>query len=105
LKISLENVNYSGHHFGMNQIKFRFNFQKALQATAWLLRLAGGRMPYWKLLKLLCIAEREYLVDESEMIFGDRVVAMKYGPVLSNVCLLANRSPDGPIEDLHLQVQ
>ena len=42
-------------------------------------------MPYLKLLKLLYIAEREYLVEESEMIFGDRVVAMKYGPVLSNV--------------------
>jgi uncharacterized phage-associated protein len=69
----------------MTDIKFRFNFQKALQATAWLLQLAGGRMHYLKLLKLLYIAEREYLVEESEMIFGDRVVAMKYGPVLSNI--------------------
>jgi uncharacterized phage-associated protein len=42
-------------------------------------------MPYLKLLKLLYIAEREFLVEESEMMFGDRVVAMKYGPVLSHV--------------------
>ena len=69
----------------MSQIKFRFNFPKALQATAWLLRLAGGRMRYIKLLKLLYIAEREYLAEEARMIFGDRVVAMKYGPVLTNV--------------------
>jgi len=42
-------------------------------------------MPYLKLLKLLYIAEREYLAEEAKMIFGDRVVAMKFGPVLSNV--------------------
>ena len=42
-------------------------------------------MHYLKLLKLLYIAEREYLVEESEMMFGDSVVAMKFGPVLSNV--------------------
>lgn len=56
-------------------------------------------MPYLKLLKLLYIAEREFLVEESEMIFGDRVVAMKYGPVLSNVYRLIKNAgvPGNPL--------
>jgi uncharacterized phage-associated protein len=64
-------------------MKFRFNFEKTLQASAVLLRRDGKRMSRLRLLKLLYIADRELLAAKARTITGDRVVAMKYGPVLS----------------------
>ena len=64
---------------------FRFHFQRALQASGYLLRLDGKRMGYLRLLKLLYIADREWLAETGESITGDRAFAMKYGPVLSNL--------------------
>jgi uncharacterized phage-associated protein len=64
---------------------FRFNFEKSLQATGVLLGLDGDRMEYMRLLKLLYIADREMLAETGAPITGDRAVAMKHGPVLSQV--------------------
>ena len=64
---------------------FRFRFDRSLQAAAYLVKLAGGEEYYLRLLKLLYIADRNYLLKYGEMITGDRVVAMKNGPVLSNI--------------------
>jgi uncharacterized phage-associated protein len=61
----------------------RFQFERTLQASAYLLRLDGKRMPYLRLLKLLYIADREWLAATGESITGDRAYAMKYGPVLT----------------------
>ena len=69
----------------MRHIRFNFNFQKTLQASAFLLRLAGGRMDYIDFLKMLYIADRECLTEEREPITGDSVIAMKNGPVLCTV--------------------
>ena len=66
-------------------MNFRFHFERALQASAYLLRLDGKRMGYLRLLKLLYIADREWLAETGESITGDRAYAMKYGPVLSNI--------------------
>lgn len=63
----------------------RFNFKRTLQASAFLLRLDRKRMAYLRLLKLLYIADREWLAETGESITGDRAYAMKYGPVLSSV--------------------
>src|SRR6516165_6657778 len=63
----------------------RFHFERTLQASAHLLRLDGKRMGYLRLLKLLYIADREWLAETGEPITGDRACAMKYGPVLSSV--------------------
>ncbi len=43
------------------------------------------RMSYLRLLKLLYIADREWLAETGESITGDRACAMKQGPVLSTV--------------------
>lgn len=64
-------------------MRFRFNFAKTLQASAVLLRRDGKRMSRLRLLKLLYIADRELLGAKGRTITGDRVVAMRYGPVLS----------------------
>lgn len=58
---------------------------KTLQAVAVLLELDGGRMARIRLLKLLYIVDRELLADVARPLTGARVVAMKYGPVLSQV--------------------
>jgi hypothetical protein len=55
----------------------RFNFKRTLQASAYLLRLDGKRMPYMRLLKLLYIADREWLAEMGESITGDRAYAIR----------------------------
>jgi len=67
---------------------FRFRFDRSLQAATYLVKLAGGKVPWLYLMKLLYIADREYLFTYGEMITCDRVVAMEHGPVLSNVLYL-----------------
>ena len=64
---------------------FIFQFQKTLQAAAHVLQAAGGQMDYIDLLKLLYIADRECLAEEGDTITGDRVSALKKGPVLRTV--------------------
>ena len=64
---------------------FRFQFDKVLQAAGVLLQFAGGRMEYIRLLKLLYISDREMVAETCSPITGDRAVAMKHGPVLSQV--------------------
>ena len=63
--------------------RLRFDFQRTLQASACLLRLSHKRMAYIRLLKLLYIAEREWLAESGESITGDQAFAMRNGPVLS----------------------
>jgi len=70
----------------MPDTQFRFHFDRSLQAAAHLLRQADERaMAYIHLLKMLYIADREYLAERGYPITGDRVLAMQHGPVLSNV--------------------
>ncbi len=66
-------------------MKFRFSEKKAAEAAGHLLRLAGGKMPYIKLIKLMYFADRRTLVEIGAPITGDRLVAMPHGPVLSQV--------------------
>ncbi len=57
---------------------------KIAQAAAVLMRAeATTDMNYMRLIKLLYIADRENLRSSGRTITGDRVVAMKKGPVLS----------------------
>jgi uncharacterized phage-associated protein len=64
---------------------FRFNFEKTLQAAAFLLGLDGRRMERIRLLKLLYIADRELLAQSGRPLTGDRAVALRHGPVLRQV--------------------
>jgi uncharacterized phage-associated protein len=66
-------------------MNFRFDFDKALQAAGVLLSLDGDRMERFRLLKLLYIADRELLAETGRTIMGDRAIAMRHGPVLSQV--------------------
>ena len=65
---------------------FRFHFEKTLESVGVLLRKeCSKRMNYMKLLKLLYICDRECIKNHNRPITGDRVVAMKRGPVLSHL--------------------
>lgn len=66
---------------------FRFNFEKAMQALALMMRQQGkDQHNYLKLLKLLYISEKESLLETGRPITGDKLYAMKHGPVLSHIC-------------------
>ena len=66
---------------------FHFDLEKAIQALALLLRQPGvDQRSYLKLIKLLYLAERESLRETGRPLIGDRLVAMRHGPVLSHVC-------------------
>jgi uncharacterized phage-associated protein len=77
---------------------FRFSTKKTIQAAAVLLKFARGRMGYLRLLKLLYIADRESLRQVRRPIIGTRIVAMKNGPLHSEVFnLVKGEHPDAPL--------
>ncbi len=57
--------------------------EKATQAAARLLRLAGGQLNHMKLIKLLYLADRRALIKWGRPITFDWYVSMPHGPVLS----------------------
>jgi len=66
-------------------MQFPFNVQKTVQASGMLLNLAGGKMDSTFFLNILYVAEREYLLEEGNMITGDSFVAMANGVVLGRI--------------------
>ncbi len=70
---------------GEDVMRLKFRFKRSMQAVAYLLKLDGGTMNYTKLIKMLYIADREWMAKRADPITGDVVFAMKMGPVLSDV--------------------
>jgi uncharacterized phage-associated protein len=67
----------------------KLDVRKTIQIIAVLLHSDRcNRMSYLRLLKLLYIAYRESLAETGRSMTNDRVVAMKHGPVLSEVYYL-----------------
>ena len=61
-----------------------YNERKAAQMAAYLICKSGkSRMPHLKLMKLLYLAERESLKQHGACMFGDYLVSLPHGPVLS----------------------
>lgn len=74
-----------------------FDIQKATQIAAYFIWKRGGRMSYLKLMKLMYLSEREFLVRYGERLTGDRLVSMKHGPVLSetyDLFKIGSQSPE-----------
>ncbi len=74
-------------------IRFRFNTRKAAQAAFKMLRLAGGRLNYMVLCKLLYLADRESLVQLECPLTGDTMIALPHGPVLARILNLIRLGP------------
>lgn len=67
------------------RMEFAFNERKTTEAAAQLLDMAGGSIDLLVLLKLLYLADRRTLIERGMPITGDRMVAMKKGPILARV--------------------
>ncbi len=63
----------------------RLDVEKAIQAAGVLLRREGKRLSRLRLLKLLYIADRIALQTTGSPILGSKLVAMRHGPVHSEV--------------------
>src|SRR4051812_27718977 len=74
----------------------RFREDKTTQAAALLLKWAGGRMNYMKLIKLLYLADRTALLRWGRPITFARPISMRHGPVLSEVLDLINEGQLAP---------
>jgi uncharacterized phage-associated protein len=66
-------------------MQFPYNPLKAAQAAAYLVRLNGGRMDGYSLIKILYLADRKSLAERGRPITGDAMVSMPLGPVLSRI--------------------
>ncbi len=60
-----------------------FDIEIAGQMAGWFLHKEGGTMSHLKLMKLLYIAERTSLQENSYPILGDELFSMDNGPMLS----------------------
>ena len=83
MRIKLNTGNGIGTVMRGGPVKFRFDFEKTLQAAGVLLHRDGKKMSRLRLVKLLYIADREMLAAKGRTITGDQALAMKFGPVLS----------------------
>ncbi len=66
-------------------MRLQFNEKKATQAACRFLHLAGARMNYMKLIKLLYMLDRSALLEWGRPVTCDHFYSMKLGPVLSEV--------------------
>ena len=66
-------------------MKFAYNPRKAGQAAAYMVRISGGRIDAYALIKLLYIADRKSLAERGRPITTDCMVSMPLGPVLSRI--------------------
>jgi len=71
-----------------------FDEQRTAQAAAFFLHKAEGRMPLFKLMKLLYLAERESYRRYGEPISGDQLVSTPHGPALSLTLDMMNGGGD-----------
>ncbi len=75
-------------------MKSRFDEVKSTQIAGALLQLAGGRMNYMKLIKLMYIIDREALKRWGHPLTGDEYYSLPHGPIVSRVYDLIADEPD-----------
>ena len=81
----------------MSQLRFAFDFEKTLQASALVMRIHGGTIGMMRLLKILYIVDRELLAETGNTLTGDQAYAMKkidkalkqplFGGVIRNIII------------------
>ncbi|WP_129409310.1 Panacea domain-containing protein [Marinitoga lauensis] len=76
----------------------RFDYKKAVQSIAWFAQKNKNKLNYMKAIKLLYFAERYHIRRYGRPIFWDNYIAMKFGPVQSNVYDLI-KTQDYPFDD------
>ncbi|NEO87856.1 MAG: SocA family protein [Spirulina sp. SIO3F2] len=76
-----------------NDIWFKFDPLKVVDAATLLLEKHGGRMKWLGLMKLLYIADKLTLEETGQSISGDFYVSMPFGPVMSQTYDLIRSNP------------
>jgi uncharacterized phage-associated protein len=78
-------------------MRFHYNARKATQAAAHLVRLNGGCMDLWRMLKLLYLSDKASLVERGTPITADDLASMPFGPTPSRIYdnTKADRNPLG----------
>jgi len=79
--------------------RFRFNWEKAVQAIDFLAQNQPGITQYY-VCKVIFFADREHILDYGRPISGDKFVAMEHGPVPSSVLNLLKLDSGWPDEIL-----
>ncbi|MDC7676845.1 Panacea domain-containing protein [Asticcacaulis machinosus] len=93
----------------MNQqrIRFRINWDKAIEAVDFLARHQNGITQYY-VGKVCYFADKEHMLDYGRPVTGDRYIAMEYGPVPSSIRDLLNEHsdlPDEVLDNFHSHIQ
>jgi hypothetical protein len=81
-------------------MKFRFDIDKSIASTAYLIRKQRGALNVLPLVKALYHANRASLVRYGRSITGDRLISMKSGPNVSETYDLINGTPHAKPEHL-----
>lgn len=66
-------------------LNFKVDIDKSIQATLFVLNQVGGTCDFHKIFKVLYFADQKHLARFGRPITGDNYVAMKNGPVPSNI--------------------
>lgn len=62
-----------------------FDVRKATQVAAYFLWKSERKMPYLKLMKMIYLAEKQFVLQYDEQLTGDQVVSSPQGPMLSSM--------------------
>ena len=66
-------------------LNFKVDIDKSIQATLFVLKEVGGTCDFHKIFKVLYFADQKHLARFGRPITGDNYIAMKNGPVPSNI--------------------
>jgi hypothetical protein len=73
-------------------IRFRFDIEKAIAASAYIIQKGGGRFDVFALIKTMYLANRISLVKYGRSITGDHLASLDKGPVVSDTFHLIQKS-------------
>lgn len=69
----------------MENISFKINEEKSNNVLLWTISKLNDKVDFHKLFKILYFAEQKHLAKYGRSIIGDKFVAMKHGPVPSEI--------------------
>src|SRR5580698_11365004 len=73
-------------------MRFQFNVDKAIAATAYVIQKGGGKFDVFALIKTLYVANRISLLKYGRSITGDKLASLDKGPVVSDTYNLIQKS-------------
>jgi len=78
---------------------FNYNFDKSRAAILYIAKTLGGSIDYHYFFKILYYANKKHLANYGRPVVADKILAMEYGPVTSNILNYLNELRHGNISD------